>query len=152
MATLSWGKPTVETVKLINGEIPTEAVWIKFPEIKTGTAKLTTTKGNKVEAIAEGGEIVDVRYEKNKYLFECEIFVQKGLTKPIQDDDGIISDAYAIRLTPEDETTEGFIIKNTSVACEENWTAADGKIWKYTFDGLKPKSGKIVEPYIKSAN
>ncbi|MCL1932846.1 MAG: hypothetical protein FWF53_03390 [Candidatus Azobacteroides sp.] len=146
MAVLSWGKPKVETGKLTaNDGAP--SVWTQLPEIVNGTATLTTEKGNKTEAVEEGGGIVDVRYEKSKYSFECELFVKKGDEKPIVDEDGIVIDNYAIRLTPEDPETEGFIMDKTSVSCVETWTSADGKRWKYTFDGLIPKTGKILKPY-----
>ena len=151
MAILSWGKPTVEFTKSVDGAPAASATWTAFPEIKENTAKLTSTKGTKVEAVAEGGDLVDTRYSKNKFAFECEVFVKKGDTRTIDDEDGIVSENYAIRLTPEDEATEGFILENASVSVEENWTSADGKLLKYTFDGLKPKTGKILKPYKKSS-
>jgi len=146
MAVIGWGKPKVEGGKLTaNGGAPT--TWIVFPEIVQGTAQLTTEQGNKQEALEEGGGIVDVRFDKSKYTFELELFVKKGDTKPIEDDDGIILDNYAIRLTPEDPKTEGFIMDRTNVSCVETWTSNDGKRWKYTFSGLKPQTGKILKPY-----
>lgn len=151
MAILSWGKPTVEFTKSTDGAPASSATWTKFPEIKENTAKLTPTKGTKTEATAEGGDLVDARYSKNKYAFECEVFVKKGDTRPIEDEDGVVAENYAVRLTPEDEATEGFILENTSVSVEESWSSADGKMLKYTFDGLKPKTGKILKPYTKTA-
>ena len=46
MSVLSWGKPTVEFTKSVNGAVPTEPTptWTAFPEIKEDTAKLTTTE------------------------------------------------------------------------------------------------------------
>lgn len=147
MAVLSWGKPTVEVGTLgANGTAP--ETWTALPEIVQGTAQLTTEQGNKTEAIAEGGDIVDVRFDKSKYTFELELFVKKGDEKPIVDEDGIILSNYAVRLTPEDPTTEGFVMDKTNVACTETWTSADGKRWKYTFNGLKPATGKILKPYL----
>lgn len=151
MAILSWGKPTVEFTKSTDGAPASSATWTKFPEIKENTAKLTPTKGTKTEATAEGGDLVDARYSKNKYTFECEVFVKKGDTRPIEDEDGVVAENYAVRLTPEDEATEGFILENSSVSAEESWSSADGKMLKYTFDGLKPKTGKILKPYTKTA-
>lgn len=150
MAILSWGKPTVEFTESKDGAPGSSATWTKLPEIKENTAKLTPTKGNKQEAVAEGGDLVDTRYSKNKYLFECEVFVKKGDTRPIEDNDGVVSENYAVRLTPEDESNEGFILENTSVSVEESWSSADGKILKYTFDGLKPKTGNVLKPYTKT--
>jgi len=147
MSVLAWGKPKkLEAGKLgVSDAAPTD--WIEFPEIVKDTAKLTTEQGSKTEAIAEGGGIVDVRVEKNKYSFECELFVKTGDEKPIEDEDGIVLDSYAVRLTPEDPKNEGFIMDKTSVSCVETWTSADGKRWKYTFSGLIPKTGKILKAY-----
>ena len=153
MSVLSWGKPKVEFTKSVNGEVPTEPTpaWTAFPEIKEDTAKLTTTEGTKKEATEEGGDLVDTRKGKNKYSFELEIFVKKGDKKPIEDEDGVIVDNYAVRLTPEDEECEGFLIENATVSVTESWSSADGKLWKYTFDAKKPKTGKTLKPYTKSA-
>lgn len=153
MSVLSWGKPKVEFTKSVNGEVPTSPAptWTEFPEIKEDTAKLTTTEGTKKEATEEGGDVVDTRKGKNKYSFELEIFVKKGDEKPIDDEDGVILDNYAVRLTPEDEECEGFLIENATVSVTESWSSADGKLWKYTFDAKKPKTGKTLKPYTKSA-
>lgn len=152
MSVLSWGKPKVEFTKSVNGAVPTEPTpWTAFPEIKEDTAKLTTTEGTKKEATEEGGDLVDTRKGKNKYSFELEIFVKKGDEKPIEDEDGVIVDNYAVRLTPEDEECEGFLIENATVSVTESWSSADGKLWKYTFDAKKPKTGKTLKPYTKSA-
>lgn len=153
MAKLSWGKPTVEITKSVNGAIPTSpaAVWTLLSEIKEGTATLTTTKGEKTEALEEGGGVVDVRYKKNSYAFEVQLFVKKGDSKPIEDMDGLIVDNYAVRLTPEDEANEGFLMENATVSVEESWTAADGKMWKYIFEGIKPAAGTVLKAYTKAA-
>lgn len=145
MAVLGWGKPKVEIAPLNADGTPGE--WKEMPIIVKDTAKLTPTKGNKAEAEGEGGELVDARYDKNKYLFECEVFVKKGDSKPIEDDDGVVPGHYAVRLTPEDEENEGWLMDKSQAGCEESYAAADGKRWKYTFDALKPKTGKILKPY-----
>lgn len=151
MSVLSWGKPTVEFTKSKNGAPEASATWDKMPEIKEDTAKLTTTEGTKKEATEEGGDLVDTRKGKNKYVFELEIFVKKGDEKPIEDEDGVVIDNYAVRLTPEDEECEGFLIENASVSVSESWSSADGKLWKYTFDAKKPKTGKTLKKYVKTA-
>ena len=69
----------------------------------------------------------------------------------IEDEDGVIVDNYAVRLTPEDEACEGFLIENATVSVTESWSSADGKLWKYTFDAKKPGTGKTLKPYTKSA-
>jgi hypothetical protein len=147
MAVLSWGKPKIDVAVSTNGEPSAGATWREFPEIKENTAKLTPTKGTKTEATQEGGETVDVRYSKNKFAFECEVFVKKGDTRHIEDVDGLVVEDYALRLTPEDDGTEGFRIDCATVSVEESWTSADGKMLKYTFDVKKPAAGKMIKPY-----
>lgn len=108
-------------------------------------------RGNEKGSDRGGRRCVDTRRGKNKYVFELEIFVKKGDEKPIEDEDGVIVDNYAVRLTPEDEACEGFLIENATVSVTESWSSADGKLWKYTFDAKKPETGKTLKPYTKSA-
>lgn len=150
MSILSWGKPKVEVVVSNAGAVPATPVWIELKEIVEKSAQLTTEKGSKQEAPIEGGEILDVRYNKNKYKFECEIYVASGQSKPVTDADGIILDKYCLRLTPEDDSLEGFQMENTTVTVEETWSSEIGKKWKYTFEGLKPATGNVLKPYTKA--
>ena len=145
MSVLAWGKPKVEIGVSLAGAVA--LVFVVLPVIVEKTAQLTTAKGAKTEAKGEGGEVVDSRTDKSAYSFACEIFVQKGASKPIEDVDGTITDRYSIRLTPEDATIAGWIIQNSSVSVEETWSSDKGGNWKYTFDGIKPAAGAILKPY-----
>ena len=148
MAILSWGKPIVEIAPSTAGAPGT--VFTAMPTIKEDTALLTTAKGTKADAKGEGGEQVDVRYSKSSFVFECQVFVKKGDTRPLTDDDGIVTGNHTVRLTPEDDTLEGFIMDVCAVSVEETWSSKEGKLLKYTFDGLKPATGKILKPYTKA--
>jgi len=150
MSILSWGKPKVEVVAHVAGVIPAVPTWIVFPVIVEKTATLATEKGAKSEALGEGGEVIDTRYAKNKYSFSAEVFVKKGDSKPIVDDDGLIVANYGIRMTPEDVTLEGWIMEAAAVSVEETWSSEAGKKWKYTFDGVKPAAGAILKPYTQA--
>jgi len=149
MAKVSWGKPIVEIAPSTSGAPGT--VFTALPEIVENTALLTTTKGEKLEAKGEGGEVIDSKYKANSYMFECEVYVKKGDSKPIEDTDGVIVGDYTVRLTPEDDTQAGWIIAVARVSVEETWSSAIGKKWKYTFDALKPATGKMLDDYTKSA-
>ena len=149
MSILSWGKPKVEVVAHVAGVIPAAPVWIVFPVIVEKTATLATEKGAKSEALGEGGEVIDTRYQKNKYSFSAELFVKKGDSKPIPDSDGLITTNYAVRLTPEDDTLEGWLMEAAAVSVEETWSSEAGKKWKYNFDAVKPATGNILKPYTK---
>ena len=145
MANISWGKPTIEIAPIGTGGTP--GTFTALPTPVQDSTKLTIAKGTKLEAPLEGGELADVRYDKNKYTLELELYRTKGLTKPIVDDDGIVAAEYAVRLTPEDPTNEGFIIDRASVSVEDTWDAKIGYKWKYTFEALKPQTGTLLKPY-----
>lgn len=145
MAVLSWGKPKVEYALLGANDTPGD--WKEFPEIVQDTAQLTTTEGTLVEANQEGGERVDARRSASAYSFALTVFAKKGDTKPIEDTNGIVPGNYAVRLTGEDVETVGFLMAKASVSAGDTWTSAQGTYWNYTFEGLRPASGKIVEPY-----
>jgi hypothetical protein len=149
MSVISWGKPKIEVAPFVNGALPETPTWATLPTSKEGSSQLSTTKGNKLEATGEGGELVDVRYSHNSYSFVTELFVKVGDTRPIQDADGVVADNYSVRLTPEDETAEGFVFDKAKVSVEETWSSAEGKLLKYTFDALKPETGGMCKPYTK---
>jgi len=150
MATLSWGKPKIEICAYVADAMPASPVWTVVDTPVEDTTKLTPTKGTKSEAKQEGGGVVDAKYAKNSYAFEFELYAKKGKTKPIVDNDGVVVEHYAVRLTPEDETLEGFILDKVSVQVEDTYTPKDGKKWKYTCDALEPATGNILKPYTKA--
>ena len=147
MAELSWGKPKIEFGKCgDDGAAPTEWTVLPYDPVENST-KLTPTKGEKKEAKVEGGENEAVKYKRNTYLFEFEIRAAKGRTKPIPDEDGVVSGEYAFRLTPENVECEGFLIDRSNVSVEDTFDTDEGKKWKYSADVLKPKTGNQVKPY-----
>lgn len=146
---VSWGKPTIEIVKYENGAMPESPVWKELPTPVENTTKLTTEKGDKKEAKIEGGEVIDVKVNKNKYTLELELYVTRNFTPPIPDVDGVIADNYAVRVTPEDPTLEGVLIDKAAVSVEKTWDSEIGGKLKYTFEALKPATGAMAKPYIK---
>lgn len=152
MALLGWGKPLIETTTSTDGAPGASATWKEIDTPKDGTTKLNPTAGTEQEAIEEGGEIVDSRTGKNKYTFEFDLFVKKGKTRPWDDVDGVIAGEHAIRVTPEDDTCEGIQIDRCTLRCEENYSTAEGKLLHYVAKVLKPKTGKMVKPYTKTAS
>ena len=141
---LKWGKMTVEVAKITDG------VTGSFTTLMTpvkGTFALDVEEGEKQEAFIEGGERIAMRKDKNKYSFEFDMFISKDIPKPIPDVDGLIEDEYAIRVTPEDPTLEGFIMDRAAVSVGETFTSEEGHKAKYTFDALKPETGALLKPY-----
>ncbi len=148
MSGLAWGKPVIEIAPITDGTIGT---YVELDTPVENTSKLTTTKGTKLEAKQEGGEVVDAKYQANSYSFECELFAKNGSSKPISDTNGVVASAYAIRLTPEDSSLTGWIMYKTNVSVEDTWDAQNGGKWKYTFEGLlDDDQTKILDEYTAS--
>jgi hypothetical protein len=150
MAKISWGQPTLEYAQLkADGTLDT---WTQLPTPVQDSTQLTTEQGNKLEAPLEGGELYDVRYDKNKYTLVFELYKGTDVTQPISDDDGIITSEYAIRLTPEDPTVPGFQMLRCAVSVLNTWASNIGQKWQYTFQALKPATGKMLQEYIIKPN
>ena len=145
MAVLSWGKPLLEICKLEDGVIPVSPVWIKIDTPVQDSTKLDPAEGTKREALEEGGAVVDSFREKSKLTLTFDLFAKVGFNKPIEDEDGVITDNYAIRLTPQDPLTRGFILPNCTVSVGDSFSSADGEKWTYTFDALKPLDGGTMK-------
>lgn len=152
MAILSWGKGLLETTPSLDGAPDAKATWTAIDTPKQDTVKLTPTAGTEVTANEEGGDVVDSRIGKTTFQLEWDNFVKKGVARPFEDTDGIITGEHAFRYTPEDETTEGFLIERATVHCEESYSTADGKLLHYVARCLKPRTGKTVKPYTKTAS
>lgn len=152
MAVLSWGKCTLEHVVSENGAPKGggSASWKALPTPKENTTKITPSAGTQKTATEEGGGLVDIRYSKNTYTLEFDLFVKKGEERPFEDDDGIISGEHAFRITPEDEGCEGSQIDRSVLRCDESYTTEEGKMLHYVAQCLKPATGKTVKPYTKS--
>ena len=141
MSVLSWGKPRLFIQKI--GD--TSAKWKELPTPVEDSTQLATTKGDKVEAKVEGGENEDVRYGKNTYALAFNIRAAKGRKKPVPDSDGIIEGEYKVALQPEDPEAPGLMIDKAKLSIEDTWTSADGGMWNYTADALKPDAGDQVK-------
>lgn len=141
MAVIGWGKPDI-FIKDLDAEAPK---WEKLPTPVEGSTQLATTKGDKSEAKLEGGENEDVKYGKNTYALTLNIRAAKGRKRPISDTDGVVAHNYAVALRPEDPEVQGFCFEKSAVSVEDTFTSADGGVWAYTFDALKPsEDGKQI--------
>lgn len=141
MSKISWGKCSIYKKDLD----VTGGKWKKIPTPIDGSTELTTEKGDKLEALIEGGEAEDVKYKANKYALSYGIRRMKGRVMPYEDVDGVIAHRHAIAVVPEDPTAPGCLIDDSSVSAEENYNAADGASVTYTHDVLKPESGNAVK-------
>lgn len=147
MSLLNWGQPTIEISKLDESGKPT--TWTKVDNPVKDTTNLDTQEGEVQEAEGEGGELVDIKVGKNKYTFNFELFVKKGVALPVEDVDGKVEGFYAMRLTPEDETCEGIQFEKSVITAKDTYTAKDGQHKPYVMRVLNAKEGKTIKPYTK---
>jgi len=150
---LSWGKPKIEICELDDfGNMPTNPTWKPVPTPVEDSTQLVPTKGDKKEAKVEGGVNIAVKYKKNTYVLDFELYAEKGLDKPVEDYDGVIPGEYVVRLTPEDPTNAGIQIDRCVLSTEETFSAADGKKWKYSAEVLVPNDdSEQIKPYYANA-
>jgi len=149
MSNITWGKPKIEFgVTGVLDVVP--AVFEVMPTAEEDSAQLTTVKGTAKELFGEGHELVARKSQKSYKQLNATFFIPSGVEAPIADVDGVIEDEYSVRLTPEDDTLEGFVMRKCHVEVEETWSSAKGKILKYTFTSLKPVSGAMIETYTKA--
>ncbi|OFY44008.1 MAG: hypothetical protein A2X18_07720 [Bacteroidetes bacterium GWF2_40_14] len=149
MSKLTWGKPKLETTPLTDGAIPATPTWVVLPDSEKDTSQLEPKPGPEREAVNEGSETIDFAASKDGYTFTTDIFLKKGMTRPFTDNDGLIAGEHAIRLTPEDDTNEGWLISRSVVKCETRWNSAKGTMLRYIFRALKPETGNTLQPYTK---
>ncbi len=150
MSLLSWGKPKIEFGVSVGGA--QAASWTEMPEIVDGTTQLTTEDGEVTEAREEGGGIVDVKRDRSKFSLTFTIFMKKGDTLPIADDDGVIIADYSVRVTPEDVACTGFVLDCCTVSVQKTFSSADGYRVQYTFDAKKTATGNMFKAYVQPAS
>lgn len=138
MAVIGWGKPRI-FIKDLDASAPK---WEELPTPVEDSTQLATTKGDKQEAKIEGGENEDVKYGRNTYALTLNIRAAKGRKRPISDEDGVVAHNYAVVVQPEDKDVQGYCMEKTTVSVEDTFTSADGGVWAYTFDALKPSADK----------
>jgi hypothetical protein len=143
---LSWGKPKIEICPSVNGAPQTP--WVVIDTPKQDTTNCTGDEGDKTEAFEEGGERVDVMKKKNTATLKYDLFIKKNKALPFNDEDGIVSGEYAVRITPEDPNCVGILIERSAVSVQTEYTAADGLILHVTHEVLKPAAGKMVKQHI----
>lgn len=115
------------------------------------STQLTTELGEEKTATEEGGGVIDRYRKKGTATLELELFVKKGESRPVEDEDGVVAGFKAVRITPKDPECEGRVIEKSTLTMTETWNGADGSRLKYTFNALKPKTGNMVKPYTATA-
>lgn len=128
---LSWGKPTI----MIDG------IALAYTPVENST-QLTVTKGDKKEAIVEGGGVEAVRYKKSKSQLKFNIRHAQGRSFPLPIKGGVCDGEHSVALVPEETGAPGFTIARSIITVDETFTAEDGAIWEVTVDVLNPASGE----------
>jgi hypothetical protein len=141
---LKWGKMRVWAAPVT--ALGTDAWAEIFTPVKDSFA-LNVEAGNKLEAFIEGGERLAVRQDASKFAFEFQVYIAENLPKPIPDEDGLITAEYAVRVVPEDVSQAGFLMERAAVSVVESFTSEEGHRATYTFEALKPETGKMVKTY-----
>lgn len=139
--TIGWGKPTIY-VKDIS---TSGGTWTKLPDAVEDSVQLTPTKGDKVEATIEGGAPEAVKYKRSTYELAYGIRNAAERDMPIEHEDGVVQNEYAVVVVPENPKAPGCYIERSAVSVEDPFNAADGSNWIYTHSVLTPTSGKMVK-------
>lgn len=152
MATISWGKPSsFETTPSVDRAPAADATWESIETPKDGTLQINVTEGAEHTANEEGGGLVDIRFDANTYELQFTEFVKKGKDPIFEDVDGVVAGEHAFRFLPEDDTCEGRQIDCAIVRVVETFTTADGILRLHKCRCKKPKTGKTVKKYTKTA-
>ena len=136
---ISWGLPKIEVKK--SGA----TAWETFATPVEDSTQLTTTQGDKLEAKIEGGTNEAVKYKSNTYQLVFDIRQTPDRIDPIVDVDGVVSDEYAVRITPENPAAFGCMIDRAAVNVQTKMNTAEGFVRTYTFEVLKPTTGNQVK-------
>ena len=158
--TLNWGAPSELQIGKLSAD-GTVDNWIDIDtpvedsvqlEPTEGELKEARGEGELKEARGEGGVIVSVKKKKNTYKFSFELFKKKGVAFPVADVDGVIDGFYAMRLVPEDPTTEGIQFSKSVMSVTETFNTADGQRKKYVMNVINETDGtSTIKPYTKAS-
>lgn len=139
---ISWGIPKIKATPLSGG-----GAAVTFHTPVDGSTQLSSEKGDKMEALIEGGEPEAVKYKRGKYTLEFQVRLGDSHNKwQIDGNDGVVSGEWSVELEPEDFATgaPGFKMPRAVCSYVDSYSSADGIIRTYTFDSLKPETGRQI--------
>jgi hypothetical protein len=143
--TLAWGKCKIEAKNLTQKD----STWKEFPTPVESSTQLEASQGDKKEAKIEGGTNEAVKYNANTYTLTFNIRQASDRTGAndnfITDLDGVVSDEYAVRITPENSNAIHALIRRAAVNVQQSFNADDGFIKTYTFDVLRPSDSTLAQ-------
>ena len=164
MATVSWGAPTLEFMKLSSSvKVPPTGSWtgqngyfqIKGEVLLEDSSQLNTTEGETKSLRNEKGEDVDRKQMPASYQFQTSVIKKKGeslVQNGLSPVNGVVAGDWAMRLIPEDPATTGFIFRKCSIGTSKGWSADQGALDNLTVNGLVPDStagdSEICKDYV----
>lgn len=164
MATVSWGGPDLEFIKVPAGGAAPSGDWsskdgyVKIPGsvLLENSSQLNTTEGDTKEVKNELGEVVDSKRLPASYEFTTSVIKKKGETvvkTAFSPKNGIVAGDWMMRLVPEDPATTGFIFAKSSISVSKSWSPDQGALDVITVKGVKPdtESGEICEDYSQTS-
>lgn len=141
-----FGRPRIEICPSVNGA--PDGDWVELDTPKEDTSSLDTAEGSDLEAVEDGGEVVDRISLPCSYSFTFELFKKKGEAMPLSDREsrGVVNGEYSIRVTSDvDSDAPGFRIDRCAVRTARRYSPADTYRKQYTFFALKPANGETIK-------
>lgn len=141
-----FGRPRIEICPSVNG-VP-NGEWMEIDTPKEDTSSLETAEGSVLEAVEDGGEVVDRVSLPCSYSFTFELFKKKGEAMPLGEVErrGVVSGEYAIRVTSAvDSDVPGFKIDRCVVKTARMHSPRDTYRKQYIFFALKPANGDTIK-------
>ena len=139
MKTIGWGKPGIYYRKT------TDQYFQKTVNPVENSTALETTKGDKLEAKGEGGEVDAVRHKKSSYVLRYGIRVAAEVEQHIAHEDGVVIPEYVVVVVPENAAAPGIFIEHSEVTVDDSFAADEGGVVTYEHAVLTAASGKSVK-------
>lgn len=144
-------EPCVEITKLSATESApsSSAEWDEIPSagIVQDSVAITPTAGSNSKLYGDDGTVQGSYTPKTQYSAALKTYYP---IEDVTDNDGLVADEYAIRIT-EKSTGAGYIIERAEVSAATGYDASAGQGTTYTFNALKPTTGNMLKPYTKPA-
>lgn len=139
---LLWGKPKSFEVATLTGGTAGTYRALELP--KNGSLTLSSEAGETVEALEEGGDVVDSYTKSNKYTVEWDEFVKNGVDPAFEDVNGIVDGEFSLRWTGRNKTVPGLLVKRCTVHVTPSFTTADGYLRHHKATVLAPTDGSAM--------
>ena len=145
MAVILWGKCAINIEAVTGSSVTSRALEVPTP-VQNSTS-LSTERGEKHEALSEGGGNEAVRFDKGKFTLEFEVRFAKDRIMPLYDvsHDCAIAGEWKITVSDADDTTAPKMIMNSGKGTYEDiLDQDDGARRHYYFDSEALPTGDQI--------